>query len=815
MIDKGLTMLSNHNSGSRSTMALDWKNNFLTKVLILIIKNKKIWLFWFVLAVGLLFTWIEAMNVKRTILLDTKQEFEFACNEIKNKIITRLEVHAQILRSGSAFFESSTDVTREEWRMFIEQQRIENNLPGIQGVGFSLIIPKNQLASHEKKIRSEGFPQYAVKPAGKRDIYTSIIYLEPFADRNLRAFGYDMFSEPIRRKAMEYARDYNVASLSGKITLVQETEKDIQAGTLMYVPVYKSNLPVETIEERRIAILGWVYSPYRMNDLMNGILGGYGLIEGKQYQLQIYDDSTFNSNVLMFDSRLDKNKKNNLSFTHIFQSKIVFNNHTWFVRIVQADNSTSRIDYSKVWIVAIAGSAVSVLLAIVFLVLANLSQTHKNYAAFFNTIDELLFVLDDQKKIIHTNKVFLNRLGYSKNELLGKPVFEIYPTDRRKEAAKIISEILSGNEEFCPVPVTTKSGIQIPVETRVSRGFWNGKHSIFGVAKDISKLTILEERFSKVFYLNPTACGLTDLDDHKFVEVNDAFCNLFGFSKDEVIGKTVSELGIINAEILNDSFNNPDTNGVITTAEADLKAKNGNIKHTMLLADIINVQDKRFRFTVFNDITESKHAEDEIKRQLHEKEVLLREVHHRIKNNIASIGNLLFIHSQSISNPEALSILQDAIGRVQSMALIYNKLLQTNDYQDVSVKKYLEDLIDTVVNIFPQKNKMVIDKQIDDFELDVKRIFPLGTIVNELLTNVFKYAFVNRNSGSIKINLIKNKDHILLTIQDNGIGLPEGFDVNESKGLGLILVKMLSQQLRASFKMESNKGTKSTLEFDV
>jgi len=810
-----LTMLSNHNSGSRSTMALDWKNNFLTKVLILIIKNKKIWLFWFVLAVGLLFTWIEAMNVKRTILLDTKQEFEFACNEIKNKIITRLEVHAQILRSGSAFFESSTDVTREEWRMFIEQQRIENNLPGIQGVGFSLIIPKNQLVSHEQKIRSEGFPQYAVKPAGKRDIYTSIIYLEPFVDRNLRAFGYDMFSEPIRRKAMEYARDYNVASLSGKITLVQETEKDIQAGTLMYVPVYKSNLPVETIEERRISILGWVYSPYRMNDLMNGILGGYGLIEGKQYQLQIYDDSTFNSNVLMFDSRLDKNKINNLSSSHIFLSQIEFNNHTWFVRITQADNSTSNIDYSKVWIVAIAGSAVSILLAIVFLILANLSQTHKNYASFFNTIDELLFVLDDQQKIIHTNKIFLNRLGYLKNELIGKSVFEIYPTDRRKEAVKIISEILSGNEEFCPVPVITKSGIQIPVETRVSRGFWNGKHSIFGVAKDISKLRLSEERFSKVFYLNPSACGLTDLDNHKFVEVNDAFCNLFGFSKDEVIGKTGSDLGIINAKVLNDTFSKLDNNGVIKTIEADLKAKNGNIKHVMLLADIINVQDKKFRFTVFNDITESKLAEDEIKRQLQEKEVLLREVHHRIKNNITSIGNLLSIHANSISNPEALSILQDAIGRVQSVALIYNKLLLTDDYQDISVKKYFEDLIDAVVNIFSLNDSVVIVKEIDDFALDVKRIFPLGTIVNELLTDSLKYAFVNKNSGLIVIKLEKNGNHISLAIKDNGNGLPKGFDVSESNGLGLMLVKMLCQQLGATFKIESEQGTRSTIEFDV
>ena len=335
------------------------------------------------------------------------------------------------------------------------------------------------------------------------------------------------------------------------------------------------------------------------------------------------------------------------------------------------------------------------------------------------------------------------------------------------------------------------------------------------MAKDISKLRLSEERFSKVFYLNPSACGLTDLDNHKFVEVNDAFCNLFGFSKDEVIGKTGSDLGIINAKVLNDTFSKLDNNGVIKTIEADLKAKNGNIKHVMLLADIINVQDKKFRFTVFNDITESKLAEDEIKRQLQEKEVLLREVHHRIKNNITSIGNLLSIHANSISNPEALSILQDAIGRVQSVALIYNKLLLTDDYQDISVKKYFEDLIDAVVNIFSLNDSVVIVKEIDDFALDVKRIFPLGTIVNELLTDSLKYAFVNKNSGLIVIKLEKNGNHISLAIKDNGNGLPKGFDVSESNGLGLMLVKMLCQQLGATFKIESEQGTRSTIEFDV
>ena len=162
--------------------------------------------------------------------------------------------------------------TRSDWKNFIEFSRFEKNLPGIQGIGFSFIVPKDQLEQHIKRIQAEGFPNYTIFPADDRSVYTSIIYLEPFAGRNLRAFGYDMFWEPTRRKAMELARDNDVAMLSGKVELVQETNVDVQVGTLMYVPVYKYGLPTNTIEQRRVAILGWVYSPYRMNDLMQGIL---------------------------------------------------------------------------------------------------------------------------------------------------------------------------------------------------------------------------------------------------------------------------------------------------------------------------------------------------------------------------------------------------------------------------------------------------------------------------------------------------------------------------------------------------------------
>jgi PAS domain S-box-containing protein len=188
----------------------------------------------------------------------------------------------------------------------------------------------------------------------------------------------------------------------------------------------------------------------------------------------------------------------------------------------------------------------------------------------------------------------------------------VHPPERREEAGRIVGEMLQGHSEFCPVPVLTKSGVQIPVETRVSHGIWDGKPVIFGVTKDISKVKLSEEKFSKLFHLNPSACGLNDLETLKYVEVNEAFYTLLGFDKDEVIGKTAIELGILPVEARNSIMIKADTNGIIINAEATLVAKNGDIKQVLLSAENIYVQDKEFRFTVVQDVTARKLAENAV-----------------------------------------------------------------------------------------------------------------------------------------------------------------------------------------------------------
>ncbi|MFO7729514.1 MAG: sensor histidine kinase, partial [Spirochaetia bacterium] len=195
-----------------------------------------------------------------------------------------------------------------------------------------------------------------------------------------------------------------------------------------------------------------------------------------------------------------------------------------------------------------------------------------------------------------------------------------------------------------------------------------------------------------------------------------------------------------------------------------------------------------------------------------------REIHHRIKNNISTIGSLLSMQIQSVSNEEALSVLQDAVGRVHSMSALYDKLLIPNDYSESSVKRYVEGLIDSLSELFFDKTKHSIDTRITDFNLPSRTLFPLGIIINELITNTMKYAFDGKTDGLIEVLLTKKENHITLTIQDNGFGLPKDFTLNGAKGFGLTLVKMLSDQLQGNYTIENREdssGTISVLEFDM
>ena len=312
--------------------------------------------------IGLLLTLAATLYTWTDVESQLRRELNLIGEETAAKIQGRLRAHALLLRSGAAFFMGSETVDRNEWRAFVERSQVHLNLPGIQGFGFSLLIPPERLAEHERAIRAEGFPDYRVWPEGERDLYSSIIYLEPFTGRNLRAFGYDMFSEPVRRAAMERARDLDVAALSGKVQLVQENGEDVQAGTLMYVPVYRVGSPTETIEQRRAALVGWVYSPYRMADLMRGILGGWDRNGKRHLHVRLYAGDRPVPEALLYDSDPPAQADWNQTRVDTPPIRIDFNGQYWTLDLTRTDLEPVLLRDVRIWIVAACGLFVSLLI---------------------------------------------------------------------------------------------------------------------------------------------------------------------------------------------------------------------------------------------------------------------------------------------------------------------------------------------------------------------------------------------------------------------------------------------------------------------
>jgi PAS domain S-box-containing protein len=215
------------------------------------------------------------------------------------------------------------------------------------------------------------------------------------------------------------------------------------------------------------------------------------------------------------------------------------------------------------------------------------------------------------------------------------------------------------------------------------------------------------------------------------------------------------------------------------------------------------------------DITDRKSAEDNIYALLSEKELLLREVHHRIKNNMNVIISLLSLQSSTLKDPSAISSLEDARNRVRSMMVLYDKLYQSPNFREVSVKEYLTSLIDEIMDNLLNHESVTIEKQIDDLILDAKTLSSVGIILNELLSNAVKHAFIGRDNGTIWVSFSLKDNHAVLVVRDNGTGIPESFDIATSTGFGMQLVGILTEQLEGTIQVERRNGMRFIMEFDV
>ena len=347
-----------------------------------------------------------------------RHRFSEDIHSISNEIISRLDKYHMVLQGGAGIFTIFEEVSREKWRAYYEYCKISTFYPGVQGIGFSRVILPAEVDQHIREVKDQGFPDYTVRPAGERDIYTAIIFLEPFDARNQRAFGFDMFSEPVRRAAMERARDTGQVSMSGKVILVQEGSLEVQPGFLIYVPIYKRSMPLHTEKDRRAAIRGYVYAPFRIHDFARSIFPE--LNTGICFSL--YDGSNVSPETLMIDSH-DPSRVSRENHRPMFaaQKTLDLYGHPWTLVFETLPGFEAAVDRYTPKITLVVGLCISLLIFFflrtqerttdkAFSMARDMTSALRESQATLETalagMADAVFISDAQGRFVNFNKAF-------------------------------------------------------------------------------------------------------------------------------------------------------------------------------------------------------------------------------------------------------------------------------------------------------------------------------------------------------------------------------------------------------------------------
>lgn len=247
-------------------------------------RRHRIFLPYLILLVGLAFTFIVYYYFSKLTLEQDQSRFQKNVQELRDRIRLKVETSITLLRAGTGLFAASDEVAPVEFYRFVQQLDLQKNYPGIQGIGFSKRFTRAEKDDLVRQMRQKVREDFNVQPDGPRDEYTAIVYLYPLGNLNEKAIGFDMFSDPVRRQAMEEARDTGLPAASGRVRLVQEPDNEEQPGFLIYAPVYRNGASLSSVEERRQALVGYVYSPYRIDNFLGPITSARNDVT-----LQIYD----------------------------------------------------------------------------------------------------------------------------------------------------------------------------------------------------------------------------------------------------------------------------------------------------------------------------------------------------------------------------------------------------------------------------------------------------------------------------------------------------------------------------------------------
>jgi PAS domain S-box-containing protein len=323
---------------------------------------REMWPFWLTLVLSLLITaaaWrFAVVSVER----DARQRFRVETTEILTRIAGVMDAYEQVLRGSAALFASVDRVPRWRWQRYVSQLATDQSLYGIGMVGYADLVSPSEKQKHEQSVRSEGIEDYAIAPQGDRAQYFPIVYLEPLDSENAAALGFDLFSEPIRRAAMERARDSGEPALSGKVVLDPEAGHRQEAGVLLLLPIFRKDKPLETVEQRRASLQGFAFKPVGVKELIGRAVGYPGAERVRGVRFEIFDGAATSEAAQFYSSALKPEETSN-SPSFVSTAPLQLFDRAWSFRFSSLPSFEKNVERWSPLVVLLIGLVGSALLS--------------------------------------------------------------------------------------------------------------------------------------------------------------------------------------------------------------------------------------------------------------------------------------------------------------------------------------------------------------------------------------------------------------------------------------------------------------------
>lgn len=523
---------------------------------------------WVTLVISLVLTWAGWYVTNQFIQHRAADRYAFQVKDVLGAIEQRMQTYESMLRGGAGLFSASETVSRHEWQTYVQALRVDQQFPGILGFGYVERVNPGQLETHLNQIRADGRPDYVIRPEGQRDTYGAAVYLEPDNEANRKAIGLDLYAQPGLRGAMERARDTGLPALSRLVSLDHVSGPELlkERSLFMFLPIYRKGAAIQTTDDRRKALEGWVYTTLHSQELLRDILGA----SNAEIDVEVFDGAEMRRDTMLYhDLGEEEPHLGRTDYAPDFSqtTHLAFGGEVWSLFIHTQPGYIAASDTGQPIMVAMGGLALDALLFLMIGIMSDrhqqahriasamtegLQQSETRLRAILDNFPFMVWLKDDQGRLLAVNDPYAHACGRPDiSSVVGMNETDLWPQDVAKAHEDQAQLAMQDRLEHITIGRITRAGQERWMEVHCAP--WCATNGAVlgtvGYTLDISEqkqaeqsLRASERRFRQIFEQAAVGTVLIAPDAGEILDANIRFAEFSGHSRSQLLGMPLQDL---------------------------------------------------------------------------------------------------------------------------------------------------------------------------------------------------------------------------------------------------------------------------------